>query len=421
MWIGKQTGRSIAGPANFARAAIEPARRERRSLLHPTVTLPHRLLALGLTAAVALVALVLLRREPVDVGADPTRDTPRERASADLAGGDARDLPDEAPAGPAPSRTPVVEPQELRVDFEVHGRVDGRASPRGPLHVWLLEFADPVEAPSWPSPPPDLELLDRLDEHGFDLAKLEGQLVLLADVLAKTTLEAEDEFAFRLPRNVDAARTRLVAFDPERGECTPAVAVQRPVTVLTFPPATDLEVVVTHELAGASLTVEALDLDRRFRTAHTAPVVNGTARFRALPRRTYAFCVRGEDPPLYCATGPIDTMDHRFAIHLAVRTQEAPCDSDHHADEQGGTIAPMVEAGRHDSRRPGTNPLGLGARCPHCAFLSPGTYAFDRAKPKYAFGSFPMPMRVTKELDRVHVWDEDGVHSFEARAWLELR
>lgn len=385
---------------------------------------PQRLLALGLAATAALVAVSLLQKDPIDGAPTEVREDRRPTeaqpvAEAGAGQGPATDAA--AEPAPAPERTTVVEPQELRVDFEVRGRVDGRTSPKTPVVVWLLEFDDSVDAPQWTSQPPDLQLLDRLDEQQFDLAKLERHLVQLADVLARTTIEDSDAFAFRLARNVDASRTRLVAFDSERGECTPFAALQRPVTVLTFPTASDFEVVVSHELGGASLTVEVLDLDRRFRTARTAPVENGIARFEGLPRRSYAFCVRCDDPPLYCATGPIDTTQHRFAISLAVRTQDAPCSSDHHADERDGTIAPMVESGRHDCRMPGTPRLRLGTRCPHCAFLGKGTYSFHRAKPKYAMGSFPIPVRVTKDLDRVHVWDEDGVHSFEARAWLEVR
>lgn len=368
--------------------------------------------------------MILLQQDPIDGAPIEGRKdrAPTETQPAAAAGegqGPATDAA-EGPA-PAPERTTFVQPEELRVDFEVRGRVQTAKEHLPAVQVWLLEFEEPPGVPSGPSSPPELELLDRLDDQKFDLVALERHLVRLADLLAKTSPDGDGSFTIRLPRNVDVARTRLIAFDTGRSECTNATALQRPVTVLVFAEPSDLDVVVSHELLGAKLTVEVLDVDRSCQPARTAPVENGIARFRALPRRSYAFCVRSDDPPLYCATGPVDTKDHRYAIHLALRTQDAPCSSDHHVDEKGGTITPAVESGRRDGRWPLTPRLSLGARCPHCAFLSKGTYAFDRATPKYAFGSFPVPHRIRKDLDRVHVWDEDGVHSFEPRAWLEVR
>lgn len=319
-----------------------------------------------------------------------------------------------------PTRTTWVEPAVMSVDFRLRGRVEVGAERRASIQVWLIEFGeDPDFGPFDHSP--QQRFLDDLDDVKFDLARLKPRLVGPVELVATATPDSDGTFAITLPRNVNTSFARLVALDQELGECTPLCTLTFPETVLTFPPPSDLDVVVTHDLGGANLTVEAVDVMRRYRKAHSAPLENGIARFAALPRSHWVFCVRSDDPPLYCATKPIDTSNHRFALHLDVRTRAAACTSDLHDEERGGTISPLVEASVSGGRMPGTERLRLGTRCPRCALLSKGTYDFDRETPKYSFGSFPVPQLVQKDGDVVHVWDEDGVTQFAPSAWIEVR
>lgn len=309
---------------------------------------------------------------------------------------------------------------------QLAGRVEHPNGDPATTHVLLLEFEDTTGLRVFHGAQGLDRVFDALDDDGVDLAAFDRAafdiaLGEVADVVATAVPAADGTFALTPERGVLFDRLLMLAIDPALRECAPPVAPRVPLTVLAFRPRQDLDVVVTADIVGVEFGVEWMDGERRLRPARSATTVNGVARFPGLVRGPGRFAVRCAEPPLYCASGPIDLQTVRFSLELALRTQRVtPCPSPTHADEVGGTIAPLVEHG-NDSRSPGTAPLALPTTCPGCALLAAGTYMFRPRKPKYAFGSFPLPAVVRTDAAQVHILHEIDRRRREPNAWLSVR